>query len=519
MSALNEKSRKESPIYNFNNPIDNIDTIQYNYLPTTFYKNQFESTFEKNGFIKAPYTSKSNEPNIAVFDKGYVTKNIYIVAPLHKIAGINHDAELIVEHRALTNSNDPFYTCFLLTSSPYAHNNIDQLIEGKFDTTLELNTYLKKEKTVFYKDKTGGSVAIFSIPIEVGTIFKKGNKAELPFMTPSETYSILLAKPILGEPIIEGATGTSATDPPMGEMLIPDPASGFPKLSDISPKTAADTASSLMPNTVTTVSNNVSVAGYCQPIDETDPTIGDTANVVIPIDSRIVKNDATGTTIRTLLNFFGFFILVIAAVFVTPIAHKVMIVELINDNETFSAQRKLNRANAADVYTGAVFFGFGVAFINYGIINNKPMATILGFYTFVFFMASLIVLQYERVMKPEKYLKNFETKGVMPSFDNIEMDWGFFTDNIVSLFFKKEMEPDPDRPGEFKEVKKFQIGFLIVSIMYSLLFMLLKKLKITKNGGKFFMTSIYFYMFLLAIYLYALIGHYRYVNSKLNEKK
>ena len=507
-------------MFNIKQPVDNIDILQYNYPPTSLYKNQYQSKYENSQFIKTPYISKPNEPNIAIFGSGYTATNIYIVAPIHQIAGVSYDAELIIEHRALTNHSDPLYTCFLLSSTPYTHNDIDQFIEGDFDTTLELNSFIKGQKSViFYKNNQlkAANIVVFPTPIEVGTVFK-GWKDGITFMAPyTDKYSILAAKPILGEPVIEGATGSIATDAPLPDLSIPG-APELPGLSDFSEK---DVQKVIISDTVENKSNSVSIAGYCQPIDETDPTIGETANVVVPINSKTISNDATGTSIKTMLNFFGFFVLVIAAVFVTPIAHKILIVELIQDNDTFSAQRKLNRANAADVYTGSVFFGFAVAFINYGIINNTPIATILGFYVFVFLMASILILQYERIMTPEKYLKNFETKGVLPNFENIEMDWGFITDNLMSLFFKKTMEPnmDPATKGKEPFVSKynFQVGFLIVGLLYTALFFLLKRWNLTGKGGNFFLTSIYFYFLLFAIYMYALVNHYRYKSSKLNK--
>jgi hypothetical protein len=198
-----------------------------------------------------------------------------------------------------------------------------------------------------------------------------------------------------------------------------------------------------------------------------------------------------------------------------------MIVELIHDNEDFSAQRKLNRSNAADVYTGALLFGFAIAFINYGIINNKPLATIIGFYIFVFFMASVIVLQYQRIFDPATYLNQFTTKGVTPSFDNVEMDWGLFSDNIFNLFFKTTMEKNPDPATASQKplipIYHFQLGWVGVVFINSAIYFLMKMLHFGGSGGSFFYTSIHFYGFLFAIYLMALIGHYRYKMSKMNQ--
>jgi hypothetical protein len=505
-------------------PIDTTDTVQFNYFPTTFYKNQYQNTIESSGFIKIPYTSRSNEANIAVLGSGYVTTNLYIVQPIHLIENISYDAELIIEHRSLTNYNDPVYTCFLLQHSSWQlPTSIDNLIEGVEDTVLDLNSYISSQKTIVFRNQMlkTSLIIIFTRPIKIHTALSN-LKPGLPFILPYvNEYSIFHTNSILGEVVVEGFdTNTSdldilneLDDYDMNKLDVPD----VNKNLNNSEETEFDYGSIQK----SSGGNNVSVAGYCQPIDETDPTIAETANVVLPLNNQFTSTNAAYSTIRTMLNFFGFFVLVIAAIFVTPVAHRIMIVELVLDNDNFTAQRKLNRANAADVYTGALLFGFAIAFINYGIINNKPFATILGFYVFIFFMASTIVLQYERMFSPASYLKQFQTKGVLPSFENMEMDWGFFTDNVSMLFFNKTMVTNPDPATKEKEPMKpsytFQFGFLIMLGVYFGLYFLLKKLHITGKGGKFFLTSIYFYMLLFSIYLVALFNHYRYVNSKLNK--
>jgi hypothetical protein len=504
--------------------LDTIDTVQYNYYPTNFYKGQYQDTFKNSGYIKIPYTSKQNEPNIAVFGSGYVTSALYIVEPTHLIKNVKYDAELIIEHRSLTNYNDPLYTCFLLkTSQSSVYTDIDKLIEGLNDTSLDLNILIQPQKTIVFKNNLLKSalVIIFTNPIMVNTNFE-GLKQGISFLAPYvNNYSILNAEPILGsksKTVIEGlANPTEPTLPAVPTL---------PSLSDLF-NTSDDTPVESTPPAIPTgtppagfyAGSPVTVAGYCQPIDETDPSIEQTANVVIPIDSQLSKNTAEDSTIRLMLNFFGFFVLVVAAIFITPIAHRVMIVELILDNDTFSAQRKLNRSNAADVYTGFVLFGFAIAFMNYGIINNKTLATILGFYVFIFLMASILVLQYQRIFNPTSYLSQFKTKGVLPSFEDMEMDWGFFTDNISSLFFEKKMIPNEDpntnKAQPMKSSYSFSFTFLILGGIIAGIYYVLKKLKVSVKGGKFFLTSIYFYILLFSMYLIALINHYRYINKKL----
>lgn len=522
--------------------IESIDTVQYNYYPTTFYKSQYQDNIKNSRYIKIPYTSKSNEPNIAIFGSGYVTTALYIVEPTHLIKNIYYNAELIIEHRSLTNYKKPLYTCFLLKSlNDQPPTAIDSLIEGNQDTLLDLNSMIGSQKTIVFENNLLKSalVIIFTNPIIINTLFEGGLKSGLMLSPYTDEYSLLNAEPILGDK----ETGNKETeDKEIGGKTIEGMGnavpSEMPDISKMAPEMPSMSAMSMNidePSASTTRPSNslpegkipsgpsVSIAGYCQPIDETDPDIAQTAGIVIPINSEISKNQATDTTIKTLLNFVGFFVLILAAAFISPVAHRILIVELILDNEEFSAQRKLNRTNAADIYTSTILFAFAIAFINYGIINNKSMATIIGFYTFIFIITSILILQYQRIFSPDTYLSQFKTNGVLPSFENAEMDWGFFSDNISNLFYTKTMIENTDPVT--KDIKpmvpsyKFSMTFIFLCVIYNLMIYLLQKYKILNMGGKFFLTSIYFYLFLFCIYLLSLMNHYRYINEKLGVVK
>jgi hypothetical protein len=372
-----------------------------------------------------------------------------------------------------------------ITENP---NSIDELISGERDTILDLNSMMREQNTIVFKDNLLKSslVIIFTKPILINTVFGDLEKG-LSFLSPYvDDYSILNAEPILGDKdnIIEGL-----------ENEIPSitPENGPP----------------------------VSLAGYCQPIDENDPSISKTAGIIVPLDSSISSDKTADSTIRSMLNFFGFFILIITSIIITPIAHRILIIELILDNENFSAQRKLNRTKAAEFYTGIVFFGFAIAFINYGIINKSSLSTILGFYAFIFLVSSILVLQYKRIFNPLEYLTQFKTKGVLPTFENSETDWGFISDNILMLFFntKKETNPDPETREKEPYVTNYQFQpyFIILVIIYSLLIYLFRRLKVSGDGGSFFLTSIYFYVLLFSIYIISLVSHYRIVNTRLDK--
>ena len=134
-------------------------------------------------------------------------------------------------------------------------------------------------------------------------------------------------------------------------------------------------------------------------------------------------------------------------------------------------------------------------------------------------MASILVLQYQRIINPTSYLSQFKTKGVLPSFEDMAMDWGFFTDNMSALFFEKKMIPNEDpntnKAQPMKASYSFSFTFLILGGIIAAIYYILKKLKVSVKGGKFFLTSIYFYVLLFSIYLISLINHYRYINKNL----
>ena len=511
--------------------IDTTDKVQYNYYSTSIYKSQIQDV--KNGYVKVPYSSKSNEPNIILLGVGYVTKTLYIVKPIHVLNGknIDYDAELIIEHLPLTNFTDPLYTCFPLKTSKGVVNAIDGILSIE-DTVLQLNDSIYPQDTIVYKNNMiqSGMIVVFTRPIYVDSTFSGMKTGGLEISPYVDEYSVMKVSPILGN--IEGFGGKSKSK----SAPTPTPTSNLwssmnpmDSLSDMNPLKQTDPPKSkggpkgnskggsqkhTMPAKVDG-SSPVVVAGYCQPIDETDPTIAETAQVVIPMDSHVVTDTATSSTLKTMMNLFGFFIIVIVAVIATPIAHKIMIVELIMDNTAFSSQQLLNRSNAADVYTGLILFGSALAFLNYGMINNMPFASVMGMYIFVFFITSVIILQYQRVFNPVEYLKQFakEGQGSTASFEKIEMDWGFFSDNLFELFFKKSMTYDPVKKMEVPTYE-FQLGWLVVILFYGLFNMILYALQLTKKAGSFFLTSFYFYGITFGIYMRALINHYRFQSSK-----
>jgi len=454
------------------NNIITENTINYNYDNTTFYKNQFEKTLENGGYIKIPYASKSNTPNILsneLFDGQYITKNLYIIKKIHTIKNVIFNGELVIEYTSLTNNEATLYTCFLLKtlSNNSESTKIDKLIQGANDVSIDMNSYITDKNAIFYKT-INENVVIFPTPISVVSIFD--NYKSPPIMSSQiNEYSIVNVTSNLGniedkkiEGFKEGAT-----------------------------------------------SDYIDVATYCQPIDEEDPTIGTSADVIIPVDGKVSINKATTSQLSTALNFFGFFILVLFVVMVVPTMYQYFIVLLVLDNSyneiPFKAQELLNRLSAVDIVFGFMLFMFSFSLINNGIVNNKPINTVVGFYVFLFFIASFIVLQYQRLFNEVEFLKKFGDLGGPASITNIKPDiFGLISDNIAQLFVKYERNKITGK----KELK-IQSNFVVVGVIFGIILAILNYYKLDKSSGTSIFMSIPFYMFFLSIYIAIYIKHSR----------
>jgi hypothetical protein len=458
--------------FDLNNTVKNT-SIQYNYENTTFYKNQFEKTLENGGYIKIPYPSKSNTPNITsnTLLKGeYVTKNLYIVKKIHNIKDTPFDGELVIEHKSLTNNEKTLYVCFLLKSSKSKTEPIDTLLKSDSDVTLNFNDYITDKTSIFYETNKE-HVLVFPTPIQVNSTFDNYTS---PILTSiPKDYSIVNIKSTLGN--IEKVN-----------------IEGFKE-------GAVD---------------YVDVATYCQPIDEEDPTIGVSADVIIPADGKVSINKATSSQLSTALNFFGFFIMVLFVVIVVPTMYQYFIVLLVLDNKynetPFTGQQLLNRISAVDIVMGFLLFMFSFSLINNGIANNRPTSTVIGFYVFIFFISSFIVLQYRRTFNAEEYLKPF---GLAPDLNRtINPDiFGFIMDNVVQLFIK--YEKDPNDPTKSKP--KFQWNWIIVIIIYLLLhFFVLRRYGMDKKGSASVFMYVPLYVFFLAMYIAIYIKHAKDVRAR-----
>ena len=479
---------------------DTTENINYNYYSTTFYRNQYEKTVENGGYVKLSYPSHSNKINImsSVFPDHYLTTTLYILKKGNSAHNVDYDGELVIEHKSSTNSNARLYTCFLLKTSAsptIGDTKIDDLLSATQDMiSINLNEIIQTEKikeAILY-DTQQAKVIVFTKPILVKSAFDSVSPLEL-FPSYSSNYSVVSVSQLLG-------------------INIANITEGFKEGVD---------------------GTDVVAAAYCQPIDETDPSIGENADVIIPLNSKLSINDATNNTLKTILNFFAFFILILAAVVVTPMMYNMFIVELVLDNkELLLPQQKLNRVCSIDIYISVIFFGFAFSFINYGIANNVPVFTSVGFYVLIFYISALLYFQFNRTMNQEstmKFLQKFllgDRSQKMPSFDEVKNDIsGLVVDNLKILLMnyktgtkdivnnnKGTVEKidypildDNDIP-----VKEFAFSNLIVlGMVYWLLYYIATYAGMNKNVSSSFLLSFPFYLFLFAVYIAIFVKYQR----------
>jgi hypothetical protein len=337
---------------------------------------------------------------------------------------------------------------------------------------MDINTYIKDTTVVFYTTNEE-NVVIFPIPILVASVFDSYTYPNI-MSSPTNEYSIVNIKPTLGNINIEGGVNIE----------------GF--------------------NT----NDYVDVATYCQPIDEEDPTIAVNSDIIIPADGQVSINRATTSQLSTALNFFGFFILVLFVVMVVPTMYHYFIILLVLDNkyneEPFKAQELLNRLSAVDIVFGFMLFMFSFSLINHGIVNNSPINTVVGFYVFIFFIASFIVLQYQRIFNVTAFLKNFGDVGGEPKIEAINPDvFGVIKDNIIQLFVKYET----NKLTRNKEWKP-QSNIIVVFVIFAIIYAILHAYKLDKSGSTSVFMSIPLYMFFLSVYIAIYIKHARDVRER-----
>ena len=302
--------------FNIHDPTKNINNvvIKYNYVDISIY--QFENTLKKDSFIRIPYLSNKTEPNVTINDNNvntmYKTSKLYIVKPQNLIQDLSYSAELIVEHRSMTNDNT-LYTCFLLKSNPELEEktNIDELIIDASNGTkptskkllLQNLSYNNNNDPTIYYHSNNDRVVILTKPFEIKSSFDSNFTNLVP-----KLFSI---------------------DEIDYKMIQPKKEEGFQNKE----------------NVIEGFTKNM----YCQPVDMTDLSGGGIISepeLSIPLDGNYIKNASTNTLVKTAVYFCAFIIVLALCYIIIPIVYNDYVIGLI---EISNAKLKLNRIRSIDI--------------------------------------------------------------------------------------------------------------------------------------------------------------------------
>jgi protein-S-isoprenylcysteine O-methyltransferase Ste14 len=435
------------------------ETVKYNFYRTVFYKSIYEKTMAKNEMVHAPYISKSNEPNLIFLNQTYVCKTLYITKKIHSIKGVEYDATMTIELKSNTNQESPVYVCFPLKTGAKLQTPMDKVLEGKEDAVLILNDYITSKTAIHYEnnDLVKSHVIVLTTPILVSSTFSNIREIPIYLAGYAKKYKTVSLEPILGN-VVEGFK-----------------------------------------------EGNTDMAGYCVPISETDPNISN--NMLLQMDSNLVENNSKMSSLTTAFNFMMFFVMTLVVVFFIPSLYDMMFIQLVKDNVTFTPQSRLNRIYAIDVSISVFLFTLSIIFINFGILKNDQMYTIAGFFVFLFFVGSLIIIQYQRIMNPEKFLNKLK---INPSetdarFENAETDIiGLLRGNFSMLFTK--IQADKTDPSKKVHVPSFNSLLLLIFIFAAFLF-LLRLAGLTDSYASIGIVSPALLALFVAWYIVALVNH------------
>lgn len=174
----------KSVVSNDNNN-NNNPSILFNYYPNVIDNIQTSKDETNNTLLSATFTGKVNEPNINYMDDKtqssfYQSVRLSVYGKIHRISGLDHDAEIIVEHAPITNGTKKLFSCFLLKRSiEQPDDSISNLIANKSTNPLYIsfNEYITQDNTAIVYDTVTNNnepctIIVFAniIPVKSGII-------------------------------------------------------------------------------------------------------------------------------------------------------------------------------------------------------------------------------------------------------------------------------------------------------------------------------------------------------------
>lgn len=191
--------------------------IEHDYYNAILFTHMFKYTLSNGGYLQIPYYMPNSiiNPNLQysanLTPQKYQATNLYIFKKTHIIAGIDYDAELVIENQSVKNK-DKIYTCFLLKIKKFSKddaNDIDKLLKiSKNPSTyyddmgFHFNPLIGNQSKIIQYDSDVNKVLIFTTPIGIKEIEFGGYKtipSSLMILKPSSYQIIQINQPIQSE--------------------------------------------------------------------------------------------------------------------------------------------------------------------------------------------------------------------------------------------------------------------------------------------------------------------------------
>lgn len=371
------------------NSNNNNPSILFNYYPTIIENNHLRKDDIDNTVLSATFIGKVNEPNINYTDditqtSFYQSKNLYVYGKIHKISGLEHDAEVIIEHIPITNGTKKLFSCFLLKYSrnkSVVNSSISNLITNTNNINplyISFNEYITKDDTTIVYDTITNYNDPCTIIIFTKVIYIRDDN-NIPSFSITEITKLFSPSLITNISVAKcNCLNKNNTIEGFGQTTISD-------------------------KNVLTVEGDGNDIFTCEYL----PVSTDTVDVFqIPIDTSLIKNVSNLEFTNTAIYIFISIIITLILFFVTPklydmywLADYKKSLPTIITNYTDILVKNMNSFDFT-ISTTFIFISVILFIVGFSIDNN--MALISSCLLFFMFIIGYFSIYINNLLKPKK---------------------------------------------------------------------------------------------------------------------
>lgn len=329
------------------------DVFYFDYYPIDIHRGTFTFTF----------AGQENRPNVLFEGIKYTVKQLYLSAAVHKLDGVDFDAELILEHAPITTGYKPLYVCIPLKRTD-RQTALDQI--GHADFSLDLNSMIRSygQSCIVY-DSPGylydQTVVVLATPIYTAMDLSVFPKVDL-FRPTDTAYSVLHMEPI------------------------------GPQLRD---------------STVEGFVEGMTQTAYCQPIDTVDPDVAQKADLVIPLDSNAAAGMGISGATQMASGFASYSLSVMFAAFLTPYAYRYLVLGMIRESAEFSdCQSRANRLRSVDIFLSVIAVYSVMSFIAKGVSASDGSMLVMTMFFLAWIILAGVTIQVDKALRAEDIVKH-----------------------------------------------------------------------------------------------------------------